>query len=77
MRAYSLLCGVFLLVAFASSGCTIPVSDFPLTDEKTSTVDERLIGYWKYVPKEKEEETPPAPYLVGRMKDQPNVLQMT
>lgn len=77
MRAYTLLLGILMAAALVSSGCAIPVSELPLSDEKTSTLDERLIGYWKYVPKDKDEEVPPAPYLIGRTKDQPNVLQMT
>jgi hypothetical protein len=59
-----------------AAGCTFPVSQHPLTDERTSVLDERLIGYWTYVPRDKEK-GPPAPYIIGRMKDKPNVLEMT
>jgi hypothetical protein len=60
-----------------SSGCAIPFSENPLTNEETSTLDERLIGYWNMVPKEKDEKPQPAPYVVSRLKDKPNVLQLT
>lgn len=73
----SLLFGFVVAGLLGFTGCTIPVSDFPLTDDKTSTPDERLIGYWNYVPKTEDEHGPPTPYVIGRMKGQPNVLQMT
>lgn len=74
---YRLLLAIVFAASLGSLGCTIPVSEHPLTDEKTSTLDERLIGYWRFIPQEKEEKPPPAPHIVSRVKDKPNCLQMT
>ena len=76
MRTSFLLC-VALVGILAGGGCAIPVSEHPLSDETTSILDERLIGYWNQTPRDKDEKVPPAPYLISRWKDKPNVLQMT
>lgn len=76
MRLCHLLSAAAMAACFAALGCSIPVSENPLTDEKTSTLDGRLIGYWRYVPKKKGDTGPP-PYVIGRLKDKPNVLEMT
>ncbi len=62
--------------SLAASGCALPVSDHPLSDDKTSVIDERLIGYWMYVPKDKDENQPPAPYVIGRVPDKSNTLEV-
>ena len=48
-----------LATVFAVSllaGCSIPYSDHPLSDNKTSTVDDRLLGRWLQLDEDDETE---------------------
>lgn len=47
-------CLALLMLASLLAGCTIPYSDHPLSDQKTSTVDDRLIGRWLQVDEDEE-----------------------
>ena len=51
--------GISLALAMLVSllaGCSIPYSDHPLSDQKTSTVDDRLIGRWLQIEEEEDED---------------------
>ena len=45
-----------VVTASLLAGCSIPYSDHPLSDQKTSTVDDRLIGRWFQIEEEDEDE---------------------
>jgi len=60
------------------AGCELPVSVHPLSDEATSTFDERLIGTWEMVPPAEQTPGPndaPARFIYGRMAGKPNILE--
>ena len=64
------------LAAFA--GCELPVSVHPLSDETSSTLDDRLIGTWEMV--RPADQTPgpndaPARIMYGRFAGKPNILE--
>jgi len=63
-------------LALANASCTMVVSEHPLSDEKTSKLDERAIGFWEIVPEEKDKEKPRAQFAVGRVKEKKNSLEM-
>ena len=69
-----------LAVVVVGSGCITPVtSRHPLSDDKTSVIDKRLLGHWRSVnPGDKPE--PPDPqfssFVVGRVKGTENTLEM-
>ena len=48
-------CLATVVAASLLAGCTIPYSDHPLSDNKTSTVDDRLIGRWLQIEDDEEE----------------------
>ncbi|MFP6753710.1 MAG: hypothetical protein VB855_18645 [Pirellulaceae bacterium] len=54
-----LSCLATVVAASLLAGCSIPYSDHPLSDQKTSTVDDRLIGRWFQIEEEEEEEDEP------------------
>jgi hypothetical protein len=59
-------------------GCELPVSVHPLSDEATSTLDERLIGNWELVPREDQTLEPgqvPARFVFGKSAGKPNILE--
>ena len=58
------------------SGCTHPLSVHPLSDEKTSVMDERLIGHWQLVEMEKQRDRNMALFVVGRVQDTENTLEL-
>jgi hypothetical protein len=64
------------IASMTATGCALPVSDHPLSDDTTSVIDEQLIGYWMYIPKDREEQKPPAPHVIGRVLDKPNRLEV-
>jgi hypothetical protein len=72
----------YLLAALgliAAAGCELPVSVHPLSDEKTSKIDERLIGTWEHVPKAGEERganAVPPRWLIGRMAGKENLHEV-
>ena len=51
-----LSCLVTVVVASLLAGCSIPYSDHPLSDNKTSTVDDRLIGRWLQIDEDDEDD---------------------
>jgi hypothetical protein len=62
------------LLAVTLSGCVLPVSEHPLSDEKTSVIDERLIGYWD-IKLGESDSADPMRFVVGRHPKSPNVLE--
>jgi len=77
------------MMAFSATGCA-PVSKFPLSGEKTSVVDERLIGAWDVVDdkglqepvkdiwdghKKEISKKPHCPLFVGRFAGKKNTLE--
>ena len=74
---------LLILAAVGScAGCSLPYSVHPLSDETTSTIDERLIGHWEVVKEDEVVEPQPAAnsvarrFVIGRMPDKPKVLEM-
>jgi hypothetical protein len=74
-----------LVTAGLLGGCTIPASVHPLSDNKTSKVDTRLIGRWVAI--EEDEETEPGEarektianqdlYTVGLRKSSSNTMKL-
>jgi hypothetical protein len=60
------------------TGCELPVSVHPLSNEETSTFDERLIGNWEMVPPADQTPGPndvPARFIYGRFAGKPNILE--
>ena len=51
-----LSCLATVVAASLLVGCSIPYSDHPLSDNKTSTVDDRLIGRWLQIDQDDEDE---------------------
>jgi hypothetical protein len=49
-----LVCLATVVVTNLLVGCTIPYSDHPLSDNKTSTVDDRLLGRWLQIDEDDE-----------------------
>jgi hypothetical protein len=77
---------LLLLVVLASStGCQWVVSKHPLSDEKTSQIDERLLGKWEFIAPVSEhaqaagDESPaqvPPRFAIGRLPGKENLLEM-
>jgi hypothetical protein len=67
------LVGIAVLAVFAG-GCTIPSSEHPLSDEKTSTLDQRLIGHWEFADAPSQN-LDPSRFVVGRDANVENVLE--
>lgn len=65
-----------ILILSCLSGCTIVTLDKPLTDEATSVIDKRLIGYWQDADTKKNYDGPPPPFVIGRVKDKKNMLEL-
>jgi hypothetical protein len=64
------------LAAFA--GCELPVSVHPLSDEATSTFDERLLDTWEIVPPADQTPEPGGVqprYIFARFPAKPNILE--
>lgn len=60
------------------AGCELPVSVHPLSDEATSTFDERLIGNWEKLPLAGESPDPgdvQPRFAFGRVAGKPNILE--
>ena len=60
------------------TGCELPVSVHPLSDEETSTLDDRLIGTWEMVPPAEQTPGPndvPPRFIYGRVAGKPNILE--
>jgi hypothetical protein len=84
----AMLCALRLLlpVALASlTGCQWVVSKHPLSDEKTSQIDERLLGKWEFIAPvsehtdEADEGSPaqvPPRFAIGRLPGKENLLEM-
>ena len=51
-----LVCLATIVAASLLTGCTIPYSNHPLSDNKTSTVDDRLLGRWLQLDEDDETE---------------------
>ena len=51
-----LSCLATVVAASLLAGCSIPYSDHPLSDNKTSTVDDRLIGRWLQIDEDDEDD---------------------
>ena len=49
-----LVCLATVVATSLLAGCTIPYSDHPLSDNKTSTVDDRLLGRWLQIDEDDE-----------------------
>ena len=62
---------VAAVVGLLLTGCELPVSVHPVSDEKTSEIDEKLLGTWELVPPADAE--PPEPnavpgrWVIGRV----------
>jgi hypothetical protein len=67
------LFGMAVLALFAG-GCTVPTSEHPLSDEKTSILDERLIGHWDFA-SEPAQAIDPMRFVVGRDPGAASVLE--
>ena len=66
-------------VVATCSGCSLPESLHPLSDETTSVLDERLIGHWQVVPRPDEPLEPPQVpprFVFARLPGKRNVLEM-
>ncbi|MDX1944092.1 MAG: hypothetical protein SFU86_01695 [Pirellulaceae bacterium] len=66
MRRIILLVG---LAGLALAGCDLPVSVHPISDDKSSALDERLLGQWEFVvPADAERDPKAAPprWLIAR-----------
>src|SRR5262245_15345402 len=80
-RQQTLLCafrrstrtGAAMLSILVMSGCTVVVSQHPLSHARTSAIDERLIGVWRCAPSG---EGNTFPVAIGRHPDQPNGLEI-
>jgi hypothetical protein len=60
------------------AGCELPVSVHPLSDETTSTLDERLIGNWEMVPLAERAPGPsdvPPRVIFGKFAGKANILE--
>ena len=64
-----------LILLLATSGLSCVPCKHPLSDEKTSKLDERLIGEWRFYEKGKPSEDAD-PVYVGRLKGHDNVLEI-
>ena len=64
----------YALVALCGGGCTIPKSEYPLSDEKTSVIDERMIGHWDFEA-EPAQQIDPMRFVVGRDPKAANLLE--
>jgi hypothetical protein len=82
IRAALLLCPMALV---SLTGCQWVVSKHPLSDEKTSQIDERLLGKWEFfvaaeAPPESADEAAPAKvpprFAIGRAPGKENMLEM-
>jgi hypothetical protein len=56
-------------------GCTPALSLHPLSDEKTSVADERLIGHWRLLDPENRDDPDTPRFVVGRLQDAKNTLE--
>ncbi len=65
-----------LAVAVAGSGCTTVTSRHPLSDDKTSVIDKRLLGNWRFVDTENKTDPQFSSFVVGRVKDTENMLEL-
>lgn len=67
MFRYSLMAAA---LGIALTGCELPVSVHPVSDEKTSEIDEKLLGTWEMVPPADADATPdgvPGRWVIGRV----------
>ena len=64
---WTIVAAVVLLAAVA--GCEpFATLDHPLTDEKTSRVDQELLGYWKQIDLDDPTDAHPVPVTIGLSK---------
>jgi hypothetical protein len=66
------------LALAVSAGCELPVSVHPLSDEATSTFDDRLLGTWEIVPPAEQMPEPGdarARFIFARFPAKPNILE--
>ena len=62
----ALLLAVALLLLL-ETGCSVPASLHPLSDDETSEVDEKLVGYWQVIDEDTDrDDPPPPPFTVAR-----------
>jgi hypothetical protein len=77
-RLYPAILLAMLLGVATFAGCELTVSVHPLSDEATSTLDDRLIGTWEMV--RPAEQTPgpsevPPRFVYGKVAGKPNILE--
>jgi len=66
---------VLTLVPLGLSGCTIAVSEHPLSNADTSQVDERLVGTWQQLGRDGKPDKDAQPFELIRHPKMPNVIQ--
>lgn len=66
-----------LAVVVVGSGCGTPVtSRHPLSDDKTSVIDKRLLGHWRRVVPGDKTNPQFSSFTVGRVKETDNTLEL-
>jgi hypothetical protein len=66
-----------LAVVVVGSGCSTPVSSrHPLSDDKTSVLDKRLLGHWRLVVPGDKTDPQFSSFTVGRVKETENTLEL-
>jgi hypothetical protein len=68
-------CAALLLVLISAAGCVL--NDEPLSDEKTSTIDERLIGTWRVTTIDSTEKRSELTMVIARKADVAKALEVT
>jgi hypothetical protein len=61
------------------AGCELPVAVHPLSDEKTSLIDEKLVGVWEQVPpvgEERPADAVPGRWHLGRLAGKENLHEV-
>jgi len=62
--------------ALVATGCALPGSKHPLSDEASSVVDDRLVGQWHMAEAKEDAKSDPLQITIGRVPDHPNLLEV-
>jgi hypothetical protein len=68
-------CAALLLIFISAAGCVL--NDQPLSDEKTSTIDERLIGTWRVTTIDSTEKRSELTMVIARKAGVTKALEVT
>jgi len=67
---------ILIVLAIAVTGCVPITCQHPLSDDETSSFDERLVGYWLLLNEQGVPVGPEQQFVVGRVADKPNVQEV-